>query len=265
MEASTINPKLGEFGHEHGLINRAVSALYGAGADSDFWAALATDPIFARRVYEFFLARKNCTEPKQAARIMGSNMHGLGPARRHFVREIDRTRFRVVPFRTETLDACRDSHVLVAVTALSVDDIEAIAPKWGYQPGSGNNPEHSWLFLAHEKNASVRPTPGWYLIRKQAVGLGKTFDEATALLGPAEFVPSLAVLVQAMLLHFHETGGRLYHDTHVWASDIAPPHYTSRELPSSISIWEKGLHVSVWSGEKHPTHGLASAVKWETE
>lgn len=265
MEASTVSPKPRIFGQEHFEIDRAVATLARLGAESSFWLALATDPQLADRVYEVFLASKKRTSPSKAAQIMGVNMHGLGPARRHFKREVDGEPFKFVPYSSETLEACRETHVLVAITALSMNGIKDLAPSWGYQQGRGIVPGHTWMLSIYEEIDSAQPKPGWYLIRKRAVGLNRTYEEALALLGPTEFVPSLAVLAQAMLLHIRETGEQLYQDKWAWSSDIAPPSSIHRELPCSIFVSEDGVMVDTWSGKKAPTFGLASATKWKVE
>jgi hypothetical protein len=152
---------------------------------------------------------------EQAAEIMGRNIYGVGNAMAHFKffppAEQGRS-LRTAPFSPEVLKACNETHLLVLCAPLSLMGV------WEKQSKLFCTKEDPWY--ANEKFAAVPAELGWQLVRKDCLpdSLEKTWAEQLKLLSEQEEVSSPAVLAQAILLHFLETGERLFDRIYVRTS-----------------------------------------------
>ncbi len=133
----------------------------------------------------------NCQSRARA--IMGKNFLGLEEVRRGFGFALDPEQFTEIPFGEETLQACKDTHVLVAGSALSVNEVRKIASDDFY--------DTDWYKrepFANDKKVTVR----WYLLRKEPVpeSRSKTFAQQTALLKEEE-VPFACEVTYMVILY----------------------------------------------------------------
>jgi hypothetical protein len=158
----------------------------------------------------------SCT-PKQAAAIMGPAFHGMDAVKRHlelpWQYPYEVTQREVVPFSEQALEACSETHVLIAAARLSVMNVRAVAPEAFY---------FTKLWYADEEFARKKAKASWYLIRKNAVpgSTSKTWAEQQAAMPENEFTPRMAELVQAVIVHYLETGERLFSSHYVRTNDV---------------------------------------------
>jgi hypothetical protein len=161
-------------------------------------------------------APSGSTTPRQAAAIMGSAFHGVDSLKRHldawlYPREV--TRLQMVPFSQQALEACAATHVLVAGARLSIMDMRERAPQAFYF-------KRAWY--AEEEFANKPTKTSWYLIRKEAVpgSTSKLWDEQQESLPEDEVAPTLCEVVLAVLLHYLETGERMFSSHYVRTNDV---------------------------------------------
>lgn len=64
--------------------------------------------------------------PVRARGIMGNNCLGLEEVYWHYARDPDPEQYAEIPFSEETLQACKDTHVLVAGAPLTLNDVRMI-------------------------------------------------------------------------------------------------------------------------------------------
>lgn len=154
------------------------------------------------------------TSQKRAREIMGRNMFGVEKAIKYSGVNPSRQQTAAladVPFTEATLEACKRTHVLVAVFPLSIIDIRSEA-KLFY--------DQSWY--NKESFAKDRGDVSWQLVRKAPVenSTSKTWQEQQALLGQNEETPSARVMVYTIIGHHLATGERLFERVYVRCSDL---------------------------------------------
>ena len=210
------------FGSDHGLVHEAVVTGRKVGAGEEFWATLAHDEAMFRRVVDLV----NGTTPvpstpvtlDQAQSIMGTNFHGVEALEkllgRNLAKQAKATLNKSVPFSAETLEACRDTHVLVACAGISLMEV------WSAQTALFYTKRDPWY--KSQQFATTKVKAGWYLVRKTPVpdSTSKTWTEQRELLTEADEVPSASVLAQAILIHYLETKERLFEAIYVRVSDV---------------------------------------------
>ncbi len=192
---------------------------------------------------------------EQAAEIMGRNLYDLGTVKNHFeftCSAEQRQFLRSVPFSPEVLETCKKTHLLVLCTQLSLMDV------WRKYTMLFRYREDPWY--ANEEFAAVPAELGWQLVRKDCLpdSLNKTWAEQLKLLSEQEEVSSPAVLAQAILLHFLETGERLFEKIYVRtpSTDSVGDHVVLGDFVG------RGLGVSCcWDGNSDSGIGLSSAWK----
>lgn len=155
------------------------------------------------------------TNQKRAREIIGRNMFGVEEAIRHFGVNPKRQEVAAlseIPFSEATLEACKNSHVLVAVFPLSILEIRSKA-KLFY--------DQSWY--NKESFAKDRGETEWQLIRKTPVdnSTSKSWTEQQALLPKNDETPEARTLVYTTIGHFLATGERLFEKIYVRCSDVA--------------------------------------------
>ena len=250
------------FGTDHGVMHELIVTGRSVGADKEFYSKLAHDSALFRQVVNFVNgdtpSEGGTTTPEIAAEIMGYNFHGIDALERHLGVKLSaksKKLFLTVPFSAEVLQACRETHVLVACGALSLMDV------WQAQTGLFYAKSEPWYGAQSEQFARSKVKAGWQLVRKNPVpdSTSKTWDEQNALLGADDLVPSASVLAQAIVIHYLETEERLYETIYVRVSDVH-----SNGFRVYLGYFDQdALYVhSHWDGDRGSFIGLASSRKF---
>lgn len=195
------------------------------------------------------------TSQKRAREIMGKNMFGVEEAIKHF--GVNPTKQQLaylaeVPFAESVLEACKDTHILVAVFPLSLLDTRGACKDQGLFYNQGWYNKQSF--------AKEKGEVGWQLIRKTPVSdsTSKTWDEQNKLLGKDDEVPSLRAVVYAMVGHYKATGERLFEKIWVRCSDL--DSVGDRVFVGYFDT--EGLNVNrSWDDDRDDHLGLSSARK----
>jgi hypothetical protein len=143
----------------------------------------------------------------RARRIMGRNYFGIEEAVRHFGAKPsaqDIATLFEIPFTGETLTKCTDSHVLVAVLPVSIDDIYAkVGPQFFC--------EGTYCYGSNEVTADCGHA-SWQLVRKalRPEWDWKTWEEQEALLPKGEQTAPARTMVYTMVGQCLATGERLF-------------------------------------------------------
>jgi hypothetical protein len=249
------------FGTDHGVMHEMIVTGRSVGADREFYSKLAHDSALFRQVVNFVngnLSEDGTTTPEIAAEIMGRGFHGTDALERHLDVKLSPTSkklFLTVPYTPEVLQACRETHVLVACGALSLMDV------WRVQTLLFYAKSDPWYGDLSEWFAHSKVKAGWQLVRKNPVwdSTIKTWDEQNKLLWQDEQVPSASVLVQAILIHYLETKERLFEDICVRCSDVDSD---GRRVNLGF-LDERGLDVGYgWDGGQRSDVGLSSSRKF---
>jgi hypothetical protein len=208
---------------------------------------------------EFRLATsQNC-----AREIMARNMFGIEEAIRYFGVNPSKRQIAVladVPFTEATLELCKETHILIAVFPLSINDVrsKSTTSKLSYE--TSKLPYDSWynkdFFTCNRGDAS------WQLVRKAPVenSASKTLDEQRALLAKNEEAPTARVMAYAITGHFLATGESLFWRIYVRCSDVP-------QIGSRISV--RGCDAGVfdvscyWDNYRYGSLGLAASRKFE--
>ena len=210
------------FGSDHGLIHEAVVTGRKVGAGKEFWSALAHDEAAFQRAITAVSSPAPSTGATTtvaaAAQIMGAgNFHGPEALTKLGVtmsKTASKKAFGKVPFSAEVLEACRDTHVLVACAGISLMEV------WGFQTNLFYAKSDPWY--KSQQFATTKVKAGWYLVRKTPVpdSTSKTWEEQLSLLTEVDEVPRASVLAQAILIHYLETDERLFPGIYVRVSDV---------------------------------------------
>ena len=195
------------------------------------------------------------TSQKRAREIMGKNIFGVEEAIAHFGVNPSKQQtayLAEVPFAESVLEACKNTHVLVAVFPLSLLDIRGACKDQGL---FYNQDWYNKQSFAKEKGEV-----GWQLIRKTPVSdsTSKTWDEQNKLLGKDDEVPSVRAVVYTMVGHYKAQNERLFEKVWVRCSDL-----DSDGNRVNVGVFDaEGLDVSNdWGGHRYDNLGLASARK----
>ena len=195
------------------------------------------------------------TSQKRAREIMGKNIFGVEEAIAHFGVNPSKQQtayLAEVPFAESVLEACKNTHVLVAVFPLSLLDIRGACKDQGL---FYNQDWYNKQSFAKEKGEV-----GWQLIRKTPVSdsTSKTWDEQNKLLGKDDEVPSVRAVVYTMVGHYKAQNERLFEKVWVRCSDL-----DSGGSRVYVGVFDAmGLLVnSYWDDIRHVYLGLASARK----
>lgn len=197
------------------------------------------------------------TSQTRAHEIMGSNMFGVEEAIKHFGVNPSKQQLAYladVPFTEAVLEACKTTHVLVAVFPMSLLDIRGAC-----KGTAGLFYDQDWY--NKQAFAKERGEVGWYLVRKTPIddSLSKTWDEQQALLTQDEEPPTIRVLVYTMIGHFKATEKRLFEMLYVRCPDV--DMNDNRVVVGHLDA--KGLRIRclVWDYHRESIMGLASARK----
>lgn len=195
--------------------------------------------------------------PERAREIMGRNFFGVEEATKHFGVKPTPAQLSVlseIPWSEETLESCKDTHVLVAVFLLSILDVRAKAKSALFYDQSWYNKES----FAKDKGTVV----GWQLVRKTPVdnSTSKSWSEQQALLATNEETPAARVIVYTIISHFLATGERLFERIYVRCVDVD----SSGNRVSVGRFGAVGLLVDArWGGDRGDSIGAASARKFD--
>jgi hypothetical protein len=245
-----------------GKTNAAFCRLMSAFGDQAEVAVerLAADPVFTQRMADYGI--KGGIEPSvnqdEARKIMGKNFFGVQEAMKHF--GVNPTRAQLaalseIPFSTEMLTRCKDTHVLIAVFPLTLLEIRAKVSKNKAKVFYGQD----WYDkLPFAKTSTL----GWQLVRKTPVenSTSKPWDEQQALLCKDEATPTVHVVVYTMVGHFLNTGERLFENIWVRTSDV-----DSGGDRVGVGFFDAGgLEVNCyWDDNRYDNLGLASSARTE--
>lgn len=203
---------------------------------------------------------------------MGQNFFGVDEATKYFGVKPTKTELTAlarVPWSEDTLKAVKDTHVLVAVFLLSINDIRSKHPELFYHPSWYD--KESFVYdigdvslSANDKGdliLSVDP-PSWQLIRKTPVenSTSKTWVEQQVLLAKNEKTPFANVMVYVVIGHFLATGERLFEHVYIRVSDVDSVGFRVR-----VGRFDSaGLDIgSGWGGGRGERVGVSSARKSE--
>ena len=243
-------------GQTNGAFQRLMVAL-GEKADVAV-TRINTESVFTDRLalYAINGGVESSASQTRAREIMGANMFGIEEAIKHFGVNPSRRQLvslSEVPFSEDTLTACKDTHVLVAVFPLSIVDIRGIVKKLPDQTLFYNQ---DWY--DEEAFASDKGETGWQLVRKTPIAnsTGKTWNEQQALLTDDEETPKAQVMVYTIIGVFLATGERLFEKVYVRCVDLVSGGYRV-----SVGYFgDGGLGVDDWGGGARGGYIGVSAV-----
>jgi hypothetical protein len=153
---------------------------------------------------------------KRAREIMGRNYFGIEEAIKHFGVSPSRQQLYAladISLTEAELEACKNTHVLVAVFPLSILEIRGkVTSKLFY--------DHSWY--NKESFAKDRGDVSWQLVRKTPVenSTSKTWPEQQALLAKNEEIPTARTMAYAIIGHYLATNERLLENIYVRCFDV---------------------------------------------
>ena len=152
---------------------------------------------------------------KEIFEMYGKNIHGIKEVEKHFgkLTAAEKLKLFHIPFSRETLEACKDTHVLVVDVGVSLLEIK-----------SKNIDLFRDKDLDDTHEFALRTDAiCWRLIRKTPVenSFDKTWNEQLeGIDSDFEEVPSVRQVVYAIILHFLTTNDRLFKRTNVRTSDV---------------------------------------------
>jgi len=194
---------------------------------------------------------------EQAREIMGRNFLGTKEVEEHFgeLSPEQQEALSIIPFSKETLESCKDTHILVADIGLSVMDITKLKKCKGLF--HKNHWYKNYLF------PNLTQQPSWRLIRKTPVknSFDKNWEEQQALLDPqTDEIPLARQVVYMMILRFLATGEWLFEKVYVRIrnSDVG-----SDGVRVGVGYFDEGgLSIDDWGDyDLVGNLGLASARK----
>lgn len=195
------------------------------------------------------------TSQRRAREIMGRNFFGVEEAITHFGVNPSKQQsayLAEIPFVESVLEACKNTHVLIAVFPLSLLDIRGACRDQGLF--------YTQDWYNKQAFAKEKGEVGWQLIRKTPVddSTSKNWDEQNKLLSKDEEVLSVHSVAYTMIGHYKATGERLFEKVWVRCSDLV-----SDGLRVDVGNFDaKGLLVYYDWGDLHDgLLGLASARK----
>jgi hypothetical protein len=191
------------------------------------------------------------TTPDEAAAIVGQACHGVRALERHFGVTLlanEAAQLATVPFSREVLMESRQTHVLVACARMSIMGLRAKAPDAFYF-------KKAWY--AGEDFARRELRARWRLIRKEPVphSTSKTWADQQAVLSADELTPGVGEMTLAIILHYLETGERLFSTVYTRTSDVD----SAGRRVGVGRFGPDGLRVRSWGDYPDYYIGLAGA------
>lgn len=162
----------------------------------------------------------------KAREIMGRSMFGIEEAVKHFGAVLSKRQLAYmaeIPFSEETLRACKNTHILVAVVPISIVAIRT-------KTADVKMPAKHRMFYQQDwyDGNSVGNDAGhleWHLVRKTPVAdsTSKTWEQQQDLLDlEIEETPEAQVVVYTIIGYFLATGERLFEKAWVRCRTLAP-------------------------------------------
>ncbi len=169
------------------------------------------DPVMRQRLIRYWRAGA----PDCAREIMGANYFGIEEARAYFgIKPLDRELLALaeIPFAEETLEECKDTHILAAIFPLCIRDIPYRADSRLLYDLQSYYDEPFTRYFSHAS---------WQLIRKTPIqdSTEKSYTEQQSLLKGNEKIPSVKDMVYALIGHYLATHERLFGNIFVRCSD----------------------------------------------
>lgn len=202
----------------------AVSTLFAVlGDDADVLIDEINErPKFAEELAVHIRTRLNLHISYDHARaIMGPNFLGLRDASRYFgvqVSDALRARMQTIPFSARTLRECSDTHMLVAVPPLALNEMR--------QKFAESRISFDPVWDEREPFADARVIAGWTLIQKAPLANSTcmNWQSQQRLLDTRELVPDACALVYAIVCYYRKTNEMLFKDKLVRCSDLIGSH-----------------------------------------
>jgi hypothetical protein len=190
-----------------------------------------------------------------AREIMGRNFLGTKEVEEYFgeLSPEQKEALSIIPFSKETLEECKDTHILVADIGFSIMDLKKL------KKCKGLFLDQTWY--ENESFANLTQQPSWRLIRKTPVenSLNKTWKEQQPLLNSqTDEIPLARQVIYTTILHFLATGERLFETGHVRTNNV----YSSGRRVYIGYFDEGGFYVNYWNDyDRSSRIGVASARK----
>jgi hypothetical protein len=200
-----------------------------------------------------------------AREIMGRNFLGTKEVEEYFgkLSPEQQEALSIIPFSKETLESCKDTHILVADIGLSIMGLKKLESCKGLLAY-----REDWSkFL--ESIVTGKDQPSWRLIRKTPIenSFNKGWKRQQTLLNPqTDEIPLARQVIYTTILHFLATGERLFETFYVRTNDRRPNKYNiSVEKIYGVAVGffdENGFDIVL----RHPRDlcsdtGVASARK----
>jgi len=178
-----------------------------------------------------------------AREIMGRNFLGTKEVEEHFGKLTPEQQevLSIIPFSEETLESCKDTHILVADIGLSIMDIKKLEKCKEMFCDQVWYEDHLFTNLTQQ--------PSWRLIRKTPVknSLDKNWKRQQALLdSQTEEVPLTRQVIYMMILRFLATGERLFETCFVCTNkvDLNSGHvYVGAFDEGGLSVQDWGNYI----------------------
>lgn len=198
------------------------------------------------------------------ARAIGIPIFGIEEAVEYF--KIIPTKQHVdallnIPFFEETLAECKDTHILVAVFPLSIEDIYSRVKKNLFH-------KDSQVLISIIKHRFIKDCgeAGWHLVRKTPISnsMNRSWRNQLLLVSEDEEIPTSRVMIYTIIGHYLATGKyfikrrqRLFENVCVRCSD---EDSTFNRI--YVGCFSNGLHISApWDESYSDDLGLASERK----
>lgn len=255
MSKDIVSPRTLSVHKEHELLGKLEAAGLG-----DAEAQLVIDSKsneLARKLVTFI--RTGGYEPtvsqKTARAILGPNYIGVEKSIEHLKVTPSKADLKVleeVPFSEAVLEACRDTHILVAVLPMSVMGLWERTKHLFY---AKDDPWYRNQAFAKDKGQA-----GWHLVRKDIVpnSTSKTWQEQQALLGKDDETPTARILIYAAILTFLATGVKLLPNIYARVSDLDSGGYrvyVGRFGGSGLHVYDR------WGDVRSDRFGVSSSRK----
>lgn len=247
------------FGTDVHLMGEVLITGRKVGAGRDFWATLAHDQDAFRRALTAVQGSQAPLTPEAAARIMGSNFHGVEHVSQHFGVSFtpkQLKRLDVVPFGAELLQSVAETRILVAGAALSIMDVHAKAKGLFYA-----TKDTPWYGESDQRFATkTKVTVGWHLVRKTPLpgSTSKSWSDQQAMVGPTDTLLPACLVVYTAILHALVTGERILPGAYIRTSDV-----TAYGLRVNVGRFGSyGLGVDFWGDGPVDNVGVAVARKF---
>ena len=223
-----------------------TGCLRTAGMPEDFYQRVIDNAEFRTELVRWVqeklgLGYTESDEHAAARTIMGSRFLGIPEVQWHFgalsKQQIDA--LANIPFSSETLEACKNTHILVADIGISLLDVRTKAPQ-----GLFYSYEDAW-YNTHAFATSTEQVC-WRLIRISPVegSFSKNWTEQQELLSEHDEVPSARAMCYLIILNHLVTGERLFETVYVRTSSVDGDgdHVLVGDFDGG------GLYVDYWGG-----------------